>query len=216
MDATTSALLEQLVKNLEPLNVLRKSFLFSSEFWTMISSLVALFSSGIALFVAGGGGRYVKGMLKNTPNLEIIGFRPYKQATDYWRLAIKNVGKETAKKVQVDVTNIFENQQDRENFLAVPLRWTHLRCEDNCVSRDILSQQTVYIDVLEHKPREDRVEIITPGSGGVDDYKVLTQGRSKLKLTFYEESGISFTKFWTVDLKEQSGLELRMETLSTS
>lgn len=69
----------------------------------------------------------------------------------------------------------------------------------------------MYLDVLEHKPREDRVEIITPGSGGVDDYKVLTQGKSKLTLTFYEESGISFTKLVEVSWFGGSFLDGRLK-----
>lgn len=198
MDATTSASLNQIVSSLEPLKSFNKSFLWSPEFWgSIIASLTAL-------FIAVGGARVIKRLIGIRPELKLIGFKRYHQATYYWRLAIKNSGKEVAKKVQVNVTAIYDDGKKRENFLAIPLRWTHLNCE----SRDILPSQTVYLDVVEHiiSKDGDEAKLITRRGGGVDDFEVLKKGESKVILTFYEKSGISFDK--QIEISRNDGLLL--------
>src|SRR5437899_3223088 len=95
---------------------------------------LSLFASLVALFLGGGGGRYIKPYLGIKPTLRIAGLRRYMQDVYVWRLAVENIGSETAKDVQVDVTKLTHNGTPRENFLSMPLRWTHLDCE----SRDIL------------------------------------------------------------------------------
>jgi len=100
----------------------------------------------------------------------------------------ENTGKDTAKKVQVDVTNIFEDGKTRNNFLPMPLRWTHIDRE----IRDILPGQTVYLDVFDHHTSKHSVNLATRFGGGVKDFRELNKGQTKLELTFYEQSGRSF------------------------
>jgi hypothetical protein len=188
MNATSSALLKDVVENLEPLQSLNDSFFHSPEFWgSIIASLTAL-------FISIGGARYIKRFFKIKPELAVISFKRYTQNTYYWRIAIRNSGKEVARNVQVDVTSISDNGIKRKNFLSIPLRWTHLNCEN----RDILPNQIAYIDVIEHKTKPNSknevVKIISRCGGGVDDFEILQPGKSRIILTFYEKSGISFSK----------------------
>lgn len=115
---------------------------FSSERGALIASITAL-------FIAGGGGRWLLSIFYK-PRLTIIGFRPYKQVSGLkvWRIIIKNVGNEAAQNVQADVVNIYDNGEERKNFLPIPLRWTHLDSE----SREILSGQIVYLDFFDDIP----------------------------------------------------------------
>lgn len=189
MDATTSALLRELVGKLSPLSSLDDPYLLSPSFWTLvISSTIGLISSVIALLIAGGVGEYIKPWLGFKSSLELLSFRRYKQASHYWRLAIRNSGREVARSVQVDILKIVDDGgKERDNFLPIPLRWTHLNCE----SRDILSNQTVYLDVIEHIPSamENAARLITRFGGGVDDFEKLKNGESHIVLGIYQMNG---------------------------
>ncbi len=106
-------------------------------------------------------------------------------------MVIKNEGNVLAKNVQVDVIEIEDSGKRRENFLPIPLRWTHLDNE----SRDILPKQTVYLDLFEQ---------LTPGSisniqffikfgsrfgSGVKDFSFLNPGKTKVTLRLYNSDG---------------------------
>jgi len=204
MEATISALLNNIN------NGLNRPYLFSPEFWTLtISSLIALISSLVALFIAGGIGSYIKPRIGIKPELELLVLNRYIQASHYWRLSIRNKGRETAKSVQIDVTKIIDEGKKRKNFIPVPLRWTHYNCE----SRDILPKQTVNIDVLEHisKIGNEKVKLITNHGGGVDDFEVIKNGYSKITITVYLENGTSFTKMIEVSWHGGAFLDTRLE-----
>lgn len=189
MDATTSALLKELVSKLALLSSFNQPYLLSPSFWTLVvTSTIGLIPSGIALLIAGGVGEYIKPWLGFKSNLELLGFRRYRQATHHWRLAIRNSGREIAKSVQVDVLKIIdEGGKERGNFLPIPLRWTHLNCE----SRDILPNQTVYLDAIEHNPTDlgKGARLTTRFGGGVDDFELLKNGRTYIVLGVYQMNG---------------------------
>lgn len=185
MDATTSALLKQLAENLESLKSLYTPTVFKLEFWSSVLPSI------VALLIAGGIGRFIKPYLGIKPELEVLELNRFLQAHHVWRLAIVNNGRETAKNVQVDLVKMYDESVPRENFLPMPLPWTHTDKE----SRDILPKQTVYLDVFYHKTNSpDDVHIATRFGGGIDNFRKLKIGRSKLILTFYEQSGRSFSK----------------------
>ena len=155
------------------------------EFWSSILPSI------VALLVAGGIGRYIKPYLGIKPRLEVLELIRFHQAHYIWRLAIVNNGRETAKNVQVDVVKIYDEGVLRENFLPMPLPWTHTDKE----SRDISPKQTVYLDVFYHKINDPNdAHIATRFGGGVDNFRKFKLGKSKLTLTFYEQSGKSFNK----------------------
>lgn len=197
MDATTSTLLNQGVKNLEPLKSLNTPSYFKLDFWfSTVPSIVAL-------LIAGGIGRFIKPYLGIKPELEVVELKRFRQAHYVWRLAIVNKGRETAKNVQVDVIRICDEKGFRENFLPMPLPWTHTDKE----SRDIQPKQTVYLDVFYHKQNnQDDVHLATRFGGGIPDFRLLQKGKSKIILAFYEESGKTFNK--EIEISWSSGLFL--------
>ncbi len=183
MNATNSALFAKLIESLKPLQNLNTPWFTKPETW------LSLFAPLVALFLGGGGGRYIKPYLGIKPNLHVAGLRKFGQdRQDVWRIAIENLGTETAKDVQVDVTKIIDNGAPRENFLSMPLTWTHLGCE----SRDILPKQTVYLDLFQHhipNQFETTVNLVTRFGGGINDFRELQQGKTKLELRFYYRGG---------------------------
>jgi len=121
--------------------------------WETIKIIIrdygSLIASITALFIAGGGGRWLMTKFYR-PKLEIVGFGPHKQASNLkvWRIVIKNYGNEVARNVQADVIKIYDKNKERENFLPIPLQWTHLNQE----SRDIFPGQTTYLDFFDDIP----------------------------------------------------------------
>ncbi|OGG12955.1 hypothetical protein A2773_01970 [Candidatus Gottesmanbacteria bacterium RIFCSPHIGHO2_01_FULL_39_10] len=187
MEATVSAL--PIVIN----TATETSFLV--KYGGLIGSLVA---SGIALFLGGGGGRWLKGSIYK-PKMKVEGnIRRFRQNHYSWRIAIKNYGNDTAKDVQVNVTKIIENGIPRENFLPMPLVWTHWGSE----TRNILPKQTVFLDVIEHhhiikSNLYGTSNLATRFGGGVDDFRQLHESQeiTTLELTFYEQRGLKHIEY---------------------
>jgi len=202
MDATASALFQKINENLVPLKSLNTPSVFKLEFWSSVLPSV------VALLVAGGIGRYIKPYLGIKPNLEVFELVRFHQEHYIWRLAIVNNGKETAKNVQVDVVKIYDNGNPRENFLPMPLPWTHTNKE----SRDVSPKQTVYLDVFYHKISDPNdAHIATRFGGGVDSFRKFKFGKTRLILTFYEQSGKSFSKEVEVSWSNGLFLDARMQ-----
>lgn len=163
-----------------------------------------LVPSVVALFLGAGGGKLLIDKLWHS-NLVIVGtIRRFRQNHHVWRIAISNDGSATAYDIQVDVTNIFENGHKRENFLSMPLRWTHLDKE----IRDINADQTVFLDVFEHhiNNQAKTVNLATRFGGGVDDFRELKVGpdATALELTLYNSKRKSIKIYvdilWTSDI----------------
>lgn len=178
-------LLQQLTKNHPDL---------FTKYGALIGSLIA---SSTALFLAAGGSEWLKRKFIN-PKLKIVGnIMRFTQNHYQWRIAVLNEGNDIAKNVQVDVTEIAENGKPRDNFLPMPLGWTHFGGE----VRDILPKQTVFLDVFEHHIRRgDRfgtVNLATRFGGGIDDFRQvrINPEISTLELTFYEQSGKTFKRY---------------------
>lgn len=108
----------------------------------------ALIAALTALFLAGGGGRWIKSFFYR-PKIEVSGYAPFKQADNLkvWRLSLKNTGNDIAYNVQANTISIFDKGEERRNFLPIPLRWTHLNQLQ--MDRNILPGQTVYLDIFE-------------------------------------------------------------------
>lgn len=194
MNATNTAFFIKLIESLKPLQGLNTSWFTKPEIW------LSLFASFVALFLGGGGGRYIKPFLKIKPDLRVADLRRFRQAPHVWRLAIKNIGTETAQDVQVDITKLIQNDSPRENFLTMPLRWTHVDSE----TRNILPKQTVYLDLIEHHTTKSSptVNIASRFGSGVDDFRELDEGKTKLELTFYYQNGdFTFTKETEINWK---------------
>ncbi len=167
-------------------------------------------SSLVALLIASGIGRYLKPLIGIKPRLVIVDDieKFVQKENEYWRLAIKNAGKETARFVQVDVTSIIESGNKRTPYLSVPLNWTHV----NEVARNIVHDQIAYLDVLTHDVANGgtNVRISTLHSGGNRKFDSLETGETELTLTFYLENGGSFDKKLSVSWNGQQEMEVKI------
>lgn len=172
---------------------------------TLLGAVVASFT---ALFIAGGGGKFVKEFFYY-PYIKLpFNVVRNKQNHYMWRIAIQNDGNAIAKDVQVDVISIIEDGRERENFIPMPLRWTHLSTE----SRDIIPKQIVYLDVLEqhtvleNTPLFGTVNLATKFGEGINDFRNLkiSDTETTLNLVIYEKRGecipISIEVVWTSKL----------------
>lgn len=205
MNSTSEALLKVIAYNLEPLKGINQPYLFSGEFFVLLSSLL---SSLVALLIAGGIGRKIMPLLGYKTKIEFVGLKKYRQADEYWRIAVKNIGSEVAKNVQIDVTKITDNEIERENFLPITLRWTHINKEN----RDIMPGQIVYLDVVELQMRRAvRAKLITNLGGEISDFEELKTGRTKITLTVYQENNVPFDKTIEISWPTEIFFDARIE-----
>lgn len=207
-DASCPAILQELGKN---------NFDLFAKYGALIGALIA---SSVALFLAAGGGEWLKRKFIK-PKLKIVGnIIRYTQSHYQWRITVLNDGNDTAKNVQVNVTRIVDDGKPRINFLPMPLGWTHFGGE----VRDILPKQTVFLDVFEHhyknkapngkdNPLFGSVNLATRFGGGIDDFRQIREssGISSLELTFYEQGGKTFKKNIEVYFNEQLFFEARIK-----
>src|SRR3989344_5155347 len=161
---------------------------YGSLIGTIIASITAL---GIAIW-----GRWLRS-LPFRPELKIVDLisRNQTPSLNLWRLVIKNIGNDTAKNVQVDIIEVVDDGKKlRKNFLPLPLRWTHL--DKEC--RDILPDQTVYLDLFEHINRgplgniQHFVRFGTRYAQEIQHFCFLNPGKSKVKIKLFQENGVSF------------------------
>lgn len=178
---------------------------FLARYGTLIASFTALFIAVFGRVLA----RWGKSLLYK-PKLKIVGFKKFSQTPtlSVWRLAVKNSGNIVAKKVQAEVVGILDGGKKRQNFLAVPLRWTHLDRE----LRSILPGQTVYLDLFDQiswdpsssKSGIQTIRLATRFGANVHDFTRLKEGESKVKaLLFYKAGRIlrfEVTANWTSQL----------------
>ncbi len=181
MEATPSAFM----------TILNTSASILKDYGALIGALIA---SSIALFLGGGGGNWIKAWFSK-PTLRILSLKGlhHTHELDVWRLLIKNEGKAIAKNVQVEVIEITDDgNKKRENFLPLPLRWTHLDTE----ARDILPGQTAYLDIFEHISRgkqltnmECYLRFGSRFAAQIADFCFLKPGESKIKIRLLHDEG---------------------------
>ena len=185
----------------EIIKIIQESSGFIKTYGGLIGTFIA---SATALFIAGGGGRWLINKAYK-PNLKVTGnIQRYMQALQMWRIAITNEGNDTAKNVQAMVTRFIEGGQDRENFVPMPLAWTH----QEEVSIDIHPEQTVYLDIIEHHTNtsDKKANLASPRGHGVPDFRDLKESEqiTTLEITFYGNRGRLFKTY--IDISWSLGL----------
>lgn len=133
---------------------------------SILSIVVSLLSTMAALVIATFDGRMKRWAEK--PKLGIKTVAHNSQANgnvtqDVWRLLMENEGKGTAREVEVYAEKIIRNRSIVENFLPVPLQWTHYQTRgNNAVSRDIHPSQSVFIDLISRNNGDYRLRLCSP------------------------------------------------------
>lgn len=173
------------------IKILNSSFTFLKDYGELIGALIA---SSVALFLGGGGGNWIK-TLFSKPALKVLSLKRlhHTHELDVWRVLIKNEGKAIARNVQVEVVEIIDDSnKKRENFLPLPLRWTHLDTE----TRDILPSQTAYLDIFEHINRgkqltnmEHYLRFGSRFATQIADFCFLKPGESNIKIRLLHDEG---------------------------
>lgn len=214
MESTISAQLEHINQSLLFLRSLGGPVWKQADFWgALLSSSVAL---GIALFIE---------PLRHwrlRPKLKIVRVIPKTQGGGLiiYRLLIRNVGKSKAEDVEITVEDLFEGNDFRDNFLAVPLGWTHASAyKGSLVVRDIHPYQSVYWDLCKFDPAqreghgytEPSLNLRAEAGNEVPDFVHLKSGRSRLSLVAYQANGRPTRKTVTIswDGKEEPVVKLR-------
>lgn len=160
-----------------------------TEWLTAIGTLTA---SIIALIIAIWGDR-----LKNwggyRPNIllvdkfENIQENELQQKQGHTRLLFENKGKATAVEVEAYVTNIYDNNIPRRNFLPVPLSWTH----DGRSVRNFHVNQFRHLDFCRRDNTEDVNSIpnlVLAAGAGIPAYQKINIDTNKIELTLFQKS----------------------------
>lgn len=134
----------------------------------------------------------------------------------YLRLILKNFGYE-AREVEVNVLRIQEDIKKgstfRNNFLVVPLNWTHGAIYDiSGVVRNIQKNQTAYLDICSGPIDYKSLHLCTGVSGNAD-FKDLKPGRTVLTLSLFQKSGQ--TLYMVIEIKWEKGSMPTIEFIKT-
>lgn len=112
------------------------------------------------------------------------------------RLVITNKGRHKANAVEAYIQAVFDEGEERKDFIPMPLMWTHghLAHNGSVTVRDIYPNQTVYLDVLNtiYDPLyvgDMSTLFATPTGTETDTLSKIVRGNSKITITLYQESG---------------------------
>lgn len=113
-----------------------------------------------------------------------------------YRLPITNVGPYIARSVQISVERISVGGAAKPGFVPAALRWTYL----NEMSRDIMPNQTVYIDICEFRQCRNSFALTIPvKQGGASDVFDIDDSTSEVSLRYVQRTGV--TGLWIIKLE---------------
>lgn len=190
INATTSALLQQIAMNLKPLETLGQPISLAQIIGAVISFLVGSFVALAALVIKE---RYE---LSHKSNINPIKCVPAYQEPEgnsggqaqwIYRLEFVNDSRYVANNVDMYVQEVYDDGNIlRKNFIPSPLRWTHRDSKP----RDIFPHQTVLLDLFEIKFRQQEPIILAaPNLDGLKSIKDIKAGKTCLILKYYQENG---------------------------
>lgn len=159
------------------------------EWVTALSTIGAVLAAlGIAVWSKSLGELFYKSNIVIKDKLENIQENRQGEKQGHTRLLFENQGNATAEDVEVYVSNIYDEDQSRANFLPVPLSWTH----DGRSRRSFHPNQYGYLDFC----RIDNVDnpnktpkLVLVAGGGIPAYEDISSNTNKIELTVFEKSG---------------------------
>lgn len=110
-------------------------------------------------------------------------------AQGHTRLLFRNNGNDVANNVEVYISKILDNDKVRDNFLPVPLSWTH----DGKSKRNFNPKQYGYLDLIRRNNIETescKPKLVLVAGQGVENYENISEGNSKLFLDIFQENGM--------------------------
>lgn len=172
-----------------------------SDWITAVSTLAAVF---IALLIAVYGERLkeygaVRPAIELIDSLENIQENRDGVKQGWTRLVFKNTGGSTAEEVEVYVSQIFDFNKPRENFIAVPLSWTH----DGRSRRNFHSHQYGYLDFCLYANAGKKggfPHLVLTAGAGIPTYEEIYQFTNKVELTVFQKNGLIKKYLVKIDL----------------
>ncbi len=144
----------------------------------------ACIASAAALFLGAGGTRLLQSIFYK-PHIKFVAISKCLQSPYImWRIVLRNDGKDTAEDVQADVARVIDKTAPRVNYIPFPLTWTHLNNE----IRNVLKNQTVYIDLISELPYFD-CTISSRSASYVPSIAYVGNDDTQLEVTVYQKNG---------------------------
>lgn len=182
---------------------LNKPFYASIEFWTLIIALfIALFgpwaSSLISSFFKKSKLKVIETSVINQENYAYDDGNQQNnngKVADVGRIIIRNDGKIKARAVEPYIEAILWDNKIEQNFLPVPLKWTHGQLlTGGPTIRDIYPNQSVYLDIFYSIINSDMVGERSVdwaiGAGcEVDTFSKIRLGVNDIEVKMYQEDG---------------------------
>jgi hypothetical protein len=105
-----------------------------------------------------------------------------------YRLIVKNDSKYIAKKVEIDIDEVIDDDNNpRKNFLSAPHNWTH---RDDSSLRDIFPHQIAYLDIVTINQVENQfIALYARILWNIPDMSIIKPGTTILKFKYYTENG---------------------------
>lgn len=185
MVSTTSALLEQIAKNLEPLENLNQPF--EGVFTKFLNPVfIAVTTGTLVAFIT----LVLQDWIKRNwhkPKIKPIEVVPKFQNDQYiYRLVFTNDSNYLASNVEVDIIKIIDPDRKKRNFVPSPLRWTH----GSEKPRSIFPRQPANLDICEVKKESGKfIMLVAPNLTGLDEMRKILKGTTNLHLEYYTENG---------------------------
>lgn len=164
---------------------------------TTAAVIVALFGKEIREFIFPSNIKIVS----SKENLQIPNPELHAPIQGHTRLLMKNFGRTSAYDVEIYVTKLTDPDRVRDDFLPVPLCWTH-----NGLKRSFHPNQFGYLDLcrIDNQCVNPKLALI-PGAG-VFNYETILEGTTILELTSFETSGKA--KKYNVALNWKPGMNI--------
>lgn len=181
MDATVSAVLHEIATNLRPLETLQQSSLPEQLLVTFITAVLSFIS---AIMVA----LKIEDIKRNREKSNLVPgkiIRTRQGATIHFRLPLKNQSNYIARKVEVDVEKIIDDDGHEREIVPTPLDWTHGE-----ELRDIFPNQTALLNICEVQQEQGKfIKVRAVRIMHLDEMVVVKKGTTKVILKYYQENG---------------------------
>lgn len=112
------------------------------------------------------------------------------------RLILYNFGRASARELEAVITKIIDpDSKPRDNFIPVPLNWTHSQLWENTrpkIVRDIHPKQPCYLDVADFITDDEnnpKLRLSIQACQELENWSLLKKGITKLEIMIYEKSG---------------------------
>lgn len=168
------------------------SFTLAGSQFEWLTAIGTLTASVIALIIAIWGDRLkswggYRPKIVLVDKFENIQENELQQKQGHTRLLFENKGKATAEEVEAYVTNIYDNNNPRRNFLPVPLSWTH----DGRSVRNFHVNQFRHLDFSRRDNTEDVNSVpnlVLAAGAGIPAYQKIKIDTNKIELTLFQKS----------------------------